>query len=200
MTSDIMDVVGIRRIQGTDLRRGSFPSKSAQPFMPLIQTSSYRAPSWLPGGHAQTIYPALFRRVARVTMRAERLELADGDFIDLQWAEHGNSRLAILSHGLEADATTGYIQAMAAALIRRGWDVLAWNFRGCGGVPNRLLRMYHSGATEDLQAVISHALENHPADSIDLIGFSLGGKLTQERRLDAWSCHFVRVGRKPLVG
>lgn len=146
--------------------------------MPLIQTSSYRAPSWLPGGHAQTIYPALFRRVARVTMRAERLELADGDFIDLQWAEHGNSRLAILSHGLEADATTGYIQAMAAALIRRGWDVLAWNFRGCGGVPNRLLRMYHSGATEDLQAVISHALENHPADSVDLIGFSLGGNLT----------------------
>ncbi|MEO5915399.1 MAG: alpha/beta fold hydrolase [Luteolibacter sp.] len=146
--------------------------------MPLIRESLYRSPSWLPGGHAQTIYPALFRRVPRVTRRAERLELPDGDFIDLEWAEQGNSRLAILSHGLEADLKTGYIQGMAAALVRRGWDVLAWNFRGCGDEPNRLLRMYHSGATEDLQAVVSHALGNHPAESIDLIGFSLGGNLT----------------------
>jgi predicted alpha/beta-fold hydrolase len=143
-----------------------------------IQNSSYRAPSWLPGGHLQTIYPALFRRTARVTNRPERLELPDGDFIDLEWSDQGRPRLAILSHGLEANLQTGYIQGMAAALIRRGWDVLAWNFRGCGGEPNRLLRMYHSGATEDLHAVISHALTNHPADSIDLIGFSLGGNLT----------------------
>lgn len=124
------------------------------------------------------MFPALFRRVGSVTSRAERLELADGDFIDLHWASNGSARLAILSHGLEADAGTGYIQGMAAALLRRGWDVLAWNFRGCGGEPNRLLRMYHSGATEDLQAVISHALENHPAPSVDLVGFSLGGNLT----------------------
>jgi uncharacterized protein len=146
--------------------------------MPLIESSSYRAPWWLPGGHLQTIYPALFRRVKPIRIRAERLELVDGDFIDLHWAEQGFSRLAILSHGLEADANTGYIRGMATALIDRGWDVLAWNFRGCGGEPNRLLRMYHSGATEDLQAVISHALENHSAASIDLIGFSLGGNLT----------------------
>ena len=146
--------------------------------MPLIHSTSYRAPFWLPGGHLQTIYPALFRRVAHGTTRAERLELADGDFLDLEWAADGRRRLAILSHGLEADLKTGYIQGMAAALIRRGWDVLVWNFRGCGTEPNRLLRMYHSGATEDLHAVVCHALENHPAESIDLIGFSLGGNLT----------------------
>ncbi len=146
--------------------------------MPLIQTSGYRAPSWLPGGHLQTIFPALFRRMAQVTDRSERLELPDGDFVDLKWAGNSSTRLAILSHGLEADTETGYIQGMAAALVRRGWDVLAWNFRGCGTEPNRLLRMYHSGATEDLHAVVSHALANHPATSIDLIGFSLGGNLT----------------------
>jgi predicted alpha/beta-fold hydrolase len=147
-------------------------------FMPLIDHSSYRAPSWLPGGHLQTIHPALFRRVRHVTTCRERLELADGDFIDLEWTGRDRTRLAILSHGLEADAGTGYMQGMAAALVRRGWDVLAWNFRGCGSEPNRLLCMYHSGATGDLQAVVSHALETHPAESIDLIGFSLGGNLT----------------------
>lgn len=146
--------------------------------MPLILNSSYRSPFWLPGDHAQTIFPALFRKVPHVTHRAERLELPDGDFLDLQWASEGRSRLAILSHGLEANLQTEYIQGMAAALIGRGWDVLVWNFRGCGSEPNRLLRMYHSGATEDLDAVISHALVTHPATSIDLIGFSLGGNLT----------------------
>jgi predicted alpha/beta-fold hydrolase len=146
--------------------------------MPFIEESSYRAPSWLPGGHAQTIYPALFRRVDQVTRRIERLELPDGDFIDLAWAGNGGKRLAILSHGLEASMNTEYIQGMAGALHRNGWDVLAWNFRGCGGQPNRLLRMYHSGATEDLHHVIRYALANHPAEEIDLIGFSLGGNLT----------------------
>lgn len=146
--------------------------------MPFLQDSSYRAPSWLPGGHAQTIYPALFRRVAHVTSRTERLELPDGDFIDLAWVGDRGERLAILSHGLEASMGTEYIQGMAGALHRQGSDVLVWNFRGCGGEPNRLLRMYHSGATEDLHSVINHALARHPAETIDLIGFSLGGNLT----------------------
>lgn len=146
--------------------------------MPFLQDSSYRAPLWLPGGHAQTIFPALFRRVRHVTDRAERLELPDGDFIDLAWAGSDGKRLAILSHGLEASMGTEYIQGMAGALQRHGWDVLVWNFRGCGGEPNRLLRMYHSGATEDLHSVIQHALASHPAETIDLIGFSLGGNLT----------------------
>jgi predicted alpha/beta-fold hydrolase len=146
--------------------------------MALIRNSSYRAPSWLPGSHLQTIYPALLRRIPAVALRSERLELADGDFIDLEWSGNSSPRLAILSHGLEADFKTGYIRGMAAALIRRGWDVLTWNFRGCGSEPNRLLRMYHSGATEDLHMVVSHALANHPALAIDLVGFSLGGNLT----------------------
>jgi predicted alpha/beta-fold hydrolase len=146
--------------------------------MPLIEISSYRAPNCLPGGHLQTIYPALFRRVRAVASQEERLELPDGDFVDLEWSVQGRPRLAILSHGLEADSQTEYIQGMAAALIRRGWDVLAWNFRGCSHEPNRLLRMYHSGATEDLHAVVSHALAKHAAPSNDLFGFSIGVTLT----------------------
>lgn len=156
---------------------GSGP-KQVRNFMPLIDHSSYVAPAWLPGGHVQTIYPALFRRLPHVTIHRERLELPDGDFLDIEWSGKTRQRLVILSHGLEADVKTAYIQGMAAALVRRGWDVLAWNFRGCGGEPNRLLRMYHSGATEDLHAVVNYALANHPAESIDLIGFSLGGNLT----------------------
>lgn len=161
--------------------------RSSGTLMPLV-SSNYRAPALLRGGHLQTIHPALFRRVPQTTTRRERLELPDGDFLDLDWASDGRERLAILSHGLEADSKAHYIQGMAGALHRRGWDVLAWNFRGCSGEPNRLLKLYHSGATEDLHHVVTHALATHPAHRIDLIGFSLGGNLTLkylgERRPD----------------
>lgn len=53
---------------------------------------------------------------------------------------------------------------------------------------NRLLRFYHSGATEDLDAVVHHAIEKGYKE-INLIGFSLGGNLTlkylgEDRRID----------------
>jgi len=112
-----------------------------------------------------------------VTGERERLLLADGDFLDLDWGRRGADRLAILTHGLEGDSKNPCLQGMAAALRRDGWDVLAWNFRGCGGEPNRLLRSYHSGATEDLQAVISRALRDSTYQRVSLVGFSLGGNM-----------------------
>jgi len=146
--------------------------------MPLIEESSFRPSSYLPGGHLQTIVPALIRRVSQVTTQRERLELPDGDFLDLDWSGKSSTRLAIISHGLEGSSQGAYVQGMASALIHAGWDVLAWNLRGCSGETNRLKRFYHSGATEDLSAVISHAEKIHSATQIDLIGFSLGGNLT----------------------
>ncbi len=146
--------------------------------MPLISKSTYRPPPWLPGGHLQTVHPVLFRKVKPVTDRKERLELDDGDFLDLEWAGTTGERLAIISHGLEGCSRAKYVQGMATALLKRGWDVLAWSFRGCGCEPNRLASFYHSGKTEDLEYVVKHALALHPAKRVDLIGFSLGGNLT----------------------
>lgn len=59
--------------------------------MPLVDHSDYRPPRWLRGAHAQTIYPALFRKVAGVAYRRERLTLPDGDFLDLDWSQGGFS-------------------------------------------------------------------------------------------------------------
>jgi len=49
----------------------------------------YLAPAWLPGGHAQTIWPALFSkppRLERPRYRRERWDTPDGDFIDVDFA------------------------------------------------------------------------------------------------------------------
>jgi hypothetical protein len=142
--------------------------------MPIIP-SSFHAPFLLRNGHVQTILPVLLPRQVRASFTRERLELADGDFLDLDWLHCGAPRVAILAHGLEGCSTQTYIRGMAATLAAAGWDVLAWNFRGCSGEPNRLPRAYHSGETDDLRTVIARAVTGYA--TIALIGFSLGGNV-----------------------
>ena len=146
--------------------------------MPLIENSSYRPPRILFNAHLQTIYPALFRKVALPPYQRERIHTMDDDFLDLDWLRKGSKRLVILSHGLEGDTSRPYLKGMAKAFYDNSWDCLAWNYRGCSGETNKQLRFYHSGATDDLEFVINHALKKNHYHEILLIGFSLGGNLT----------------------
>jgi len=146
--------------------------------MPIVARSSYVPPCFLASGHVQTLLPALFRKVDGVTYQRERIETADGDFLDLDWAANGSRRIAVIAHGLEGDSKRAYAQGMVKALSRNGWDAVVWHARGCSGEPNRLLRFTHSGATKDLQTVVSHVSRSRDYDELALIGFSLGGNLT----------------------
>jgi predicted alpha/beta-fold hydrolase len=132
----------------------------------------------LTNGHLQTVLPGIIRKVKPVAYRRERIGTPDGDFLDLDWVKNGAARVAVLSHGLEGDSKRHYMLGMANALLKRGWDVVAWNARGCSGEPNRMLRFTHSGATEDLGAVVAHVLSTSDYSAVALIGFSLGGNLT----------------------
>ncbi|SRR5579862_3147720 len=142
--------------------------------MPLV-SSTFQPPAYLRNGHVQTLVSALASHRVNTPLEPERLELEDGDFLEMHWLRKGRNRVAILSHGLEGCAEDGYIRGMAAALDGAGWDALAWSFRGCGKEPNRLLRFYHSGETGDLGRVIRHAAATY--SRIVLVGFSLGGNL-----------------------
>ena len=147
--------------------------------MPLVKECSYKAPFWFPGGNVQTFVSRLVCFVPNVSFEREQLELADGDFLLVDWAYASGDaakpsrNLVILSHGLEGDSSRSYMRAMAVVMLRRGWDVLARNFRGCGGPMNRLPTMYHSGDTADLRVVANHAVMRGYA-SISLVGFSMG--------------------------
>ena len=145
--------------------------------MPVIHHSTYHPPFFLRNGHLQTIYPNLFRSVEGITYRRQRIETPDGDFLDLDWSSVGASRVAVLAHGLEGNATRPYILGMVRTLNHHGWDAVAWNFRGCSGEPNRKLRFYHSGDTPDLHTVITHVLQERRYEQLALIGFSLGGNV-----------------------
>jgi predicted alpha/beta-fold hydrolase len=136
----------------------------------------YKAPRILFNRHLETIYPALLRKVKIPVTEKERITTSDGDFLDIDWYKVGGPRCVIISHGLEGNSDRAYIKGMARAFLSRGVNVAAWNFRGCSGEVNRELRFYHSGATDDLMAVVNHVAKSY--DEVFLIGFSLGGNLT----------------------
>jgi predicted alpha/beta-fold hydrolase len=125
----------------------------------------------------QSIVPALFRKVAGVNYQRERIHTPDGDFLDLDWLKSQRPNLLIICHGLEGSTDRAYVKGIARFFNLKGWDVLTWNYRGCGQEINRKLRFYHSGATDDLETVIKHASINHHYLNISLVGFSLGGNL-----------------------
>jgi predicted alpha/beta-fold hydrolase len=143
--------------------------------VPLIN-STFAPPVLLRGAHVQTLLGAVLPRGKSVCYTRERLELADGDFVDLDWSRVGADRLVLISHGLESASSDSLTRGVVASVNAAGWDALAWNFRGCSGESNRLPRFYHSGETSDLAAVIARAARDH--SQIALVGFSLGGNMT----------------------
>ena len=137
--------------------------------MPVID-SHYRPPFLLANGYVQSILPTLMRRIDCSHFQRERLATDDGDFLDLDWSRAGSTSgepnekvnysaktLLIISHGLEGHSRRPYVAGLVRNANKKGWDALAWNFRSCSGEMNKILRFYHSGATDDLQHVIEHA-------------------------------------------
>ena len=148
--------------------------------MPVLSKPVYPIPFWLRNKHIQTIYPSLFRKVNFNYQQRERLELADGDFVDLDWfrVHANNKKLIIITHGLEGDSRRHYVKGMAKLFTHHGYDALGWNCRSCSGEINRLPRFYHHGDTGDLRQVLHHAIETYQYEEVILTGFSMGGSLT----------------------
>lgn len=146
--------------------------------MPTV-ASSYKARGLFKNGHFSTIYSAKLRPIPQVLYSRKRLELPDGDFVDIDWSysKQPTTKVAILLHGLEGNAHRVYIQGQAKKLVENGWDVAAMNHRGCSGEENRLYLSYNSGRTKDLHSLITSIIEKDRYQEISLVGFSLGGNL-----------------------
>ncbi len=134
---------------------------------------------WLRNSHFQTIWPVLFRKRHKKALRliAERLELPDGDFLDLVWTGQENKPIVLLLHGLEGSIHSHYAQGLLQSVTQQGWRGVLMHFRGCSGEPNRLARKYHSGETQDLAFVVNTIQSRFPKTPMAAIGISLGGNV-----------------------
>jgi predicted alpha/beta-fold hydrolase len=144
-------------------------------------------PWWLPGGHAQTIWPALFVRTSDGTApayRRERWTAPDGDFIDVDFLDAPASTsasapaapLLVLFHGLEGSSASPYALAFACVARSAGWRFAVPHFRGCSGELNLAPRAYHSGDYEEVAWILSRMVATHGGPVL-AVGVSLGGNM-----------------------
>lgn len=166
----------------------SFPARPFEP-APL-----HRNEHWQTIWGARVIQDALLQAVAPtpsdwfdVYDRREKWDTPDGDFFHADWlfSTHAGSPgsgpapgdaprpVAIVLHGLESTSSALLPRSMAKAFARRGFDVLALNFRGCCGNDNVQPYAYHLGWTEDLIFSIRRLHEEDPRRRIYLTGFSV---------------------------
>ena len=158
----------------------------------------FTGPAWLPGGHAQTIYPVFLPRPA-IAYRRERVATPDGDFWDFDWHDTPGAApeapLVVVFHGLEGGAQSQYAVHMMALLAAQGWRAVVPHFRGCGGAPNARPRAYHSGDHEEIgQMLAAVRARVAPGTPLYAVGVSLGGSA-----LLNWIGRAGRDGARTLV-
>nr|WP_255773129.1 hydrolase [Halorhodospira sp. 9622] len=140
------------------------------------QPPAFQPAWWLPGRHAQTVFPALLRSPPRIPLTSETFELPDGDFLELAWGPPGQG-LAIIGHGLGGSSDSAYVRGLVAELARRGIGSVVLQSRGAGRRPNRHRRSYHAAAWDDLEAVVAGLVERRPGQPLAVVGFSLSGSM-----------------------
>lgn len=147
--------------------------------MNVLERHPFSPPAWLANPHAQTIWPRVVRKDIPLVRRQERWDTPDGDFVDLYFLD-GEPRkpTALLLHGLEGCSESAYIKGLSEKLGRHGWTAISLEHRSCGKEINRAKRMYHSGATYDLEFVVERLVRDNPQIELFISGISLGGNIT----------------------
>lgn len=145
--------------------------------MPIIE-SNFKAAWWLPNRHLQTLWPVLLRRIPKLPLERERIDLPDSDFVDLDWlGKNETGPIIFLLHGLGGSVHSHYAGNLLAAARQQGFRCVIMHFRGCSGEPNRLERYYHSGDTADLDYVLNILHQREVAPYFIGVGFSMGGNV-----------------------
>ncbi len=140
-----------------------------------------KAPWWLPGGNAQTIWSALYARAPAAAMlpwRRQRWTTPDDDFMDVDRVgalTAADQPLLVLFHGLEGSSASPYARAFARLALDRGWQCAVPHFRGCSGEINWAPRAYHSGDHEEIAWVLERLKAEAPTRRMVAVGISLGG-------------------------
>jgi predicted alpha/beta-fold hydrolase len=154
----------------------------------------YAAPPWLPGGHLQTIWPALRPRPVDLPLqyRRTRWTTPDQDFIDIDWLdgaalERKEQPLLVLFHGLEGSSASHYARAFADHARHQGWAYAVPHFRGCSGEINLAPRAYHSGDYAEIDWVLRQLRAEHTGPIL-AVGVSLGGNALLRWAQEAGSC------------
>lgn len=143
----------------------------------MIVKSEFRPHGLWRNRHIQTIVPNVLFPRPKLKLRRERLELPDGDFVDVDWTTGASGPIVVVLHGLEGSIRSRYATNIMLRLHELGYRGALPHFRGCSGEPNRLPIGYHSGFTQDLEYFTGLLKEREPQTPLAAVGYSLGGNV-----------------------
>ncbi len=107
--------------------------------------------------------------------------MPDGDTVDVVRLGPDSPRVdaprLLLLHGLEGSPRSHYASGILGEAHRRGWGANLLIFRSCNGEMNRARRLYHSGETTDIDAVVRRLVAENGSAPLMLAGVSLGGNV-----------------------
>lgn len=137
--------------------------------------------------HIQTILPFFIKAKNNAPYEKQRLELPDGDFVDVFWCDSQFASepsslsdlqpIAIVLHGMGGCFQSHYVPGMISALRNQGYRVAFLHARGCSGEVNRLPTTFHAADTSELDFLVHTIKQQFPGTPIVAIGFSLGGNV-----------------------
>jgi predicted alpha/beta-fold hydrolase len=142
----------------------------------------FRPYTFLSGGHRQTLAGHFARGHLRWTRRTEDVIVDAPDEVRLllraSWQDHQRDErpTLLLIHGLEGCDRSAYMLSTGEHAYQMGWNVIRMNMRGCGDGLEVCARLYHSGVSTDLLAVLEWLAGS--TSRIGVCGFSLSANLT----------------------
>ena len=158
----------------------------APPIQAVQVDPRFQPRAWLRNAHLQSILPSLPPRRTWTRWRARGvLQVAGpwlldcGGGVRLQaWhsahsAPHG--RVAVLLHGWEGSAASGYVLSLSARLYAQGYEVVRLNLRDHGRSQPLNRGLFHSCRLSDLTGALRAIASRCGAQPLSLAGFSLGG-------------------------
>ena len=141
-------------------------------------TTNFEPSWWCRNPHLQTLWPYFFRFSPHPRYRRERLDLEDGDFVDLDWFEPGRTGpIVVILHGLGGNSQSHYVRGLVFEIAASGFRSVVLHHRGCSGEPNRLARSYHAGNSDDLAATLRWLKRREPQTPLFAVGYSLGASM-----------------------
>ncbi|WP_250460752.1 hydrolase [Microbulbifer litoralis] len=131
--------------------------------------------------HLQTIFSRFDRPRPWIATECQWYYTLDGDRLGLHLPapleDDPERPLVLILHGLEGSVTSPYAQGLMDILMQRHFQVAVMHFRGCGGIPNKLLRAYHSGDSDDPRWLAGELARQLPNTPMMAVGYSLGGNV-----------------------
>ncbi|RJS91875.1 hydrolase [Salinisphaera sp. Q1T1-3] len=146
----------------------------------MLTTSQFKPAFWLTNPHAQTLFASQARPMPALEVERERVELDDGDFLDLSWLPDpglsDDAPIVVALHGLNGSLESKYARGLLRQCAAHGARGVLMHFRGAAE-PNRLARSYHSGETSDFAGLVDRLRQRYPCAPLAAVGYSLGGNV-----------------------